>query len=1665
MKIGIKSSPFIILLFWIVIFFPTGAQADSVITGQLTNFVNTLEDSTAGSRSIHFLSFTNENPIPKSGKIHFDFQGGFDLNPIEQVMLSIAGLPDTFEIEDYRIQNQALTLVLSPDLPVIPGNSTLDINVDCLENDTVAGQHVVLAWTTTSRDSLIDGPSISRPYNLVPGSLFDVRIFPDHDTTAFAGRSIYFHAEGYDQYGNIINSLEFLWEIRPDSCGSIENGIFQADKVGLCYIRVSSQGIADTSGAITVRPGILGDIQLLGVPERVIAGHSFPDPVGVLARDIRGNRKTDFLGPVYFSSTCDSAILYYDIHNPYNFAVQDSGLHYFAGVEFVFCSAGLQRLLVWREDESWESSQIIVDHGDINRFTLLDIRDSIGAGRPFDIEVTDVIDRFGNPVTGVIEVRGGIGVNPSPYGFPPELNNIWIDNGAGSASQILYSAEPAQLILYTYNYSDSTDTLGVQPGPLNEMELSISTPQISDEPFIGEAYIEALDGYGNLKTDMNADSNNVSVYAVDGSPMSNNVFTDPGDFIEGYCDLVSHETSYLGPGGRVEFISVSPSIPDTARSSPVDMLSLGMESLKLRDTLLFIRDSVEASLNITNPTDLSIRIDSLVVLTESGQRFLARPYSMLPDTLRGHQSSIYDIVFYIPDGVDPGYNPLRVNAFACCHDTIHFETLMPDYQDTGFVAAHKMIDVDHNSISPDSVVIGHSYSFTISVTDTFNTPIALDNSSSLVIVDNQNTVYSAELIQAYLQPHVPTTLVFRSQRISPEFNHGSYFPSLMLNGVMGEYTYIDSVVVQHPVEVSEISSFSYTANTLDPDSVVTTVPAHFHVRISNIGQVPIELNQDSTFIRFSDGHEVFYSAADTASEYRVDYIWPGGDTAIYFRPETIDDSFNIGRYAPALNLMGLQNGVRVQSDFVLLSDSIEVFSKAQITVDSTYVSCPNAPWLNIGQQFDFVAELRNGGTEGISNIVLKLQSNGVSHFQDSLVIDHLSGMEQVTVNYPVTADSNPSWESFWMVISSAIGEISGQEVEVIIDQPLLVYKQTPAEVGISYFGMPGDTVQPCIVISGRQFTAEALIFKTGQAEISGDMRVEIDLSDAPGFSVADSVYRDFVIGEPVEYMINSAADSGLFSLSIGFPGEIIDVNDTSSALGPDSTARFDVLVVPGAYIEGSLSIVAPEGALDGVLSTNQAFYLKDSISVEGGITSLTATIDLPPGYSTLEPTTKFVYGDTVGWQLTAPNTRDAGIRVILVELEGIDRNSNEPVATTDRVDILTVNEADLYPEMYIIGPASASDFILDPLQEFVVGFRCENLGQAGVYAGKVEVGSADGDFKLVTPGIRDFLISEEITFTIQAPSYQILNPVDIYTKIIEIPADSNSNAPAKINRDSLSLQFLVKNLKPDLIMEGYRGFAGQGIAGTEINALELYFYNRDNGSSYPILISEFELESLDQDGRSIRFEDLASDIRLIDSRGKTAEGVISNEKAHFEDIDDLVIPPGERDTVSFYFKFVDNIKHQGFRLHMPKQGISASALRDNIPVIDIDVRTPSGDSVDVLTAPAGLSSPDLKASFGNYPNPFDPINGSCQFSYYLSRKSDISLKIYTLTGQPVWGREYKGDDEHCLAGNHSGSSTYPPIVWNGRNGNGHVVNNGIYIAVFDVHATGQQARTKVAVVK
>lgn len=105
-----------------------------------------------------------------------------------------------------------------------------------------------------------------------------------------------------------------------------------------------------------------------------------------------------------------------------------------------------------------------------------------------------------------------------------------------------------------------------------------------------------------------------------------------------------------------------------------------------------------------------------------------------------------------------------------------------------------------------------------------------------------------------------------------------------------------------------------------------------------------------------------------------------------------------------------------------------------------------------------------------------------------------------------------------------------------------------------------------------------------------------------------------------------------------------------------------------------------------------------------------------------------------------------------------------------------------------------------------------------------------------------------------------------------------------------------------------------------------------------------------------------------------------------------------------------------------------------------------------------LTSASFVSSFRTRNNPFNPDLGANSYSYTLTTDADLEIAIYTLIGEAIWRQSFSSGSPAGSAGTHV-------INWDGRNDDGEVVRDGVYVLIFTNQTTGEKAVLKQAVLR
>jgi len=300
-------------------------------------------------------------------------------------------------VDNIDVINQTLIVKLDDGSPAA-ANSRINVSFYPVRNDTVAGDYIVTVMVVDSTGAIVYSPTASSLFTITPDSLDNIQVTPGADLDVPSDSIVVFAAAGYDQYNNVISGLTYNWSITVDSCGSVNDGIFQANKLGECHITATSSSMIDSSGLITVTNGPFNQFGFTGYPSQIDAGNNFP-PCTVTVYDVNNNIIYDFSDSIYFFSSDDTAYIAYDENNLYHFTAGDSGQHQFDSGDFILRRSGSQTISVTNGNDTTTSDPITVTPASIDTFEFQNVGNQ-NAGVPFTLTIENAADEFGNPVSG-----------------------------------------------------------------------------------------------------------------------------------------------------------------------------------------------------------------------------------------------------------------------------------------------------------------------------------------------------------------------------------------------------------------------------------------------------------------------------------------------------------------------------------------------------------------------------------------------------------------------------------------------------------------------------------------------------------------------------------------------------------------------------------------------------------------------------------------------------------------------------------------------------------------------------------------------------------------------------------------------------------------------------------------------------------------------------------------------------------------------------------------------------------------------------------------------------------------------------------------------------------------------------------------------------------------
>jgi len=743
---------------------------------------------------------------------------------------------------------------------------------------------------------------------------------------------------------------------------------------------------------------------------------------------------------------------------------------------------------------------------------------------------------------------------------------------------------------------------------------------------------------------------------------------------------------------------------------------------------------------------------------------------------------------------------------------------------------------------------------------------------------------------------------------------------------------------------------------------------------------------------------------------------------------------------------------------------------------------PNTSIVNTGQVFHVTVTVVNTGGDDLERIDVSLTSNGpasITEISSSTELPNGTGGDFV---YEVSSPSTGN-EILTAAIEEAYSVNTGQPVSPIqaIESVENLRVQAPAVLTTSVHVLSPAGAADGTVSTGQQFQFAASVDNTGEAET--DSYGQLTLSLPAGFTRVypdtDSLTASFADGEEIVWTLQApaSADPSPQPVIASITRISRDVNIEAEAFVQKDADTVLIVTEDAANISGcSMTVSAPAGATDMVLSTGQDLVVTLTAIPSANSSSNTATISLPAGFSTAGGSTRQL-GDgdgtekTAEWTVTAPDVEISGSS-IQVSTAGTDENTG--ISFSGCGDVITVDvveRAILSLRAGISGPEEARDGKLSVDLPFTIEATADNLGTAGVdtSGARLElVLPVGGSYKLNTddyPGEtlrKTFYPGEPVTWELRAADGA--EPPRIITVRFAAPAATDENSGEAVGYSISEVPIGVTTEAGTITMQNVSDLDSippvvvpRGAA--DVPVLSIVFRNN---SAYTVGLDTLYVSVEDGNGNLRNDPSRYVSAITLSAGGQRWSGQAGSVNPVPVIVEHgFTLSVGASDTALVSIDIAASAPEGALRIDLAENDDVVFTISSGGARIGV---VPSAGGEDIggffYNTPLSVMSADFEEYVHNYPNPFRAGSEITKIAYFLTEDTSVNIKIYDYTGVLVWTRDIPAGGP---GGSGEPGGTWWEADWDGRNGQGNVVRNGVYIC--KVTAGGKSATFKIAVAK
>ena len=485
-------------------------------------------------------------------------------------------------------------------------------------------------------------------------------------------------------------------------------------------------------------------------------------------------------------------------------------------------------------------------------------------------------------------------------------------------------------------------------------------------------------------------------------------------------------------------------------------------------------------------------------------------------------------------------------------------------------------------------------------------------------------------------------------------------------------------------------------------------------------------------------------------------------------------------------------------------DTIYVETAAKIRISNIVPVCyvsGNVGQVNVGQNFKIRVTIENGGAERADSVWIKLETFDTSYvaFDNTQMLNYVGIAQSADLDFDVKAKKFSSENiEFTARIISAKGHITGlpvpidksgiQSAYVKIHEPSKLTLTLKTPNGLSAFAID------------QEFTLTAVVTRTGTSRLDHAGKLALEVPNGYQINSPDTV--DFIISDnrgDAEWKIRTPSSAAApAAVRVKMIARPTDRNTGGPVAVENLNAQLSIETVESSLRIGSVQIIEPEGATDGIVSSEQFFKVEATVNYSDNVTKLKAVLNLPDTDANNSYFISAIDSSQVNknparwiWTVKAPNDH-VDMKYFVIRVTGTEKTPDD-VADEKKLEVTTVERAALALDI------NSSVGEVNPLlrlsvdQSFTLSVSVKNKGSAntkGTGVLTLDLGTTTG---ITTDEAleKTFEVNKTVTWNLKAP--KVTKEAEYITvKMDSLPVDENRSEPAYA--DERERQILVETV-------------------------------------------------------------------------------------------------------------------------------------------------------------------------------------------------------------------------------------------------------------------------------